>query len=382
MKKLLMAAMVTATLALASSLHACTGFCVTQGDLVLVGNNEDWKNPNTKVWYEPGENGTYGRVYFGFDNFSPQGGMNEKGLVFDGFATAPNAVTRSLDKPVYPGNLLDKAMSECACVDDVLDLLSRYNLKFMEPAMYFVADARGDSAIIEGDEVLRKQGRYQVVTNFYQSQVEEGEITCDRYKIARAMLGGADEVSVDLCKRVLAATHNEEVTPTLYSNIYDVKNRVVHLYHFHNFQNEVKIDLRAELAKGRHAVDLPDLFPRTFAAERFRAAKTNEMRLERMQATHRVAPNLVRDYVGQYRITHGEHRDLTVTVASDTRLYIRVAGQDDSDIHPISDSEFVHVDPVTTFKLTFVRDANGNVAELKIDQNGETHTAQKMRERQ
>jgi hypothetical protein len=76
------------------------------------------------------------------------------------------------------------------------------------------------------------------------------------------MLTDADEVSVDLCKRVLAATHQEGANPTLYSNVYDLKRRIVYLYHFHNFQNEVVIDLKKELAKGAHKLDLPGLFPK------------------------------------------------------------------------------------------------------------------------
>ena len=52
----------------------------------LVGNNEDYKIPYTRVWFVPPENGKYGRVYFGYDNWSPQGGMNDQGLFFDFFA--------------------------------------------------------------------------------------------------------------------------------------------------------------------------------------------------------------------------------------------------------------------------------------------------------
>jgi len=51
--KRLLIAIVIVIFLLETSAYACTGFCVSQGDLVLVGNNEDWKNPSTKVWYEP-----------------------------------------------------------------------------------------------------------------------------------------------------------------------------------------------------------------------------------------------------------------------------------------------------------------------------------------
>ena len=57
--------------------HACTAFMMSDGQRVLVGNNEDYNIPHTRVWFIPAENGHYGRVYFGYDNWSPQGGMND-----------------------------------------------------------------------------------------------------------------------------------------------------------------------------------------------------------------------------------------------------------------------------------------------------------------
>ena len=68
---------------------ACTAFMMSDGENVLVCNNEDYKIPYTRVWFVPAEKGQYGRVYFGYDNWSPQGGMNDQGLFFDFFATKP-----------------------------------------------------------------------------------------------------------------------------------------------------------------------------------------------------------------------------------------------------------------------------------------------------
>ena len=81
---------------------ACTAFCALDATgRVLVGNNEDYNNPRTKIRFIPAEPGSYGRMYVGFDDLWPQGGMNERGLWFDGFATPavklpPLAVTRTL----------------------------------------------------------------------------------------------------------------------------------------------------------------------------------------------------------------------------------------------------------------------------------------------
>lgn len=379
MKRVLIA-IVAGIFMLETSAYACTGFCVTQGDVVFVGNNEDWKNPSTKVWYEPGEKGTYGRVYFGFDNFYPQGGMNEKGLVFDGFATAPHKVTKSLNKPVYGGNLMDKVMSECATVEEALKIFDPYNLEFLERAMFFIADEHGDSAIIEGDEIIRKEGKYQIITNFYQSEVKDGKIPCGRYKIADAMLKEANEVSVDLCKRVLAATHNEGTHPTLYSNVYDVKRRIVYLYHFHNFLNEVKIDLAEELQKGHRRLDLPDLFPRSFFAEKFKNEKAQELETRKAKYTHKVKPEILDSYVGQYQLPAdvGEPIVITITRAG-SRLFGQTQDEEKQELLPVLDTEFVYVSPDVNVKITFVRDDNDKVAKLIAEVQGQTYTADRIK---
>jgi penicillin V acylase-like amidase (Ntn superfamily) len=237
--------------------------------VVLVGNNEDYNNPRTRVWFVPSNGKDAGRVYVGFDNMFPQGGMNDRGLWFDGFATAPVESTRSLHKPPLPPNFVDKVMAECGNVEEVVREFNRYNLRDLRRAVLMFADAAGDSAIIEPDAIIRKNGRYQVQTNFHQS-LPKPEYSCDRFVVATEMLDKAGkDISIELFRRILAATHAEGKYPTLYSNIYDLKRRIMYLYHFHNFENVVVIDLRAELKKGRRTLELPSLFPRTIAAEVF-----------------------------------------------------------------------------------------------------------------
>lgn len=253
-----------------TTMFGCTFFKISKRGLTLVGNNEDWKNPNTKMWFVPPEEGRYGAVYFGFNNGFPQGGMNDRGLVFDYMATAPLDVKNSLQKERYRGDLLKKIMKECANVDEALSMLDKYNLKFFRKFQLMIADRNGESAIIEGDVTHKDKGKFQVCTNFYLSKLKEGEdIPCDRYKIATKMLNQG-EVTVDTCRKVLAAVHQEgDWGGTQYSNIYDAKNNLVYLYHFHNFENVVIVDLKEELKKGAHTMDIPTLFPETHAAKRY-----------------------------------------------------------------------------------------------------------------
>ena len=63
---------------------ACSMFSFQVDGKTLVGNNEDYFDPDTWMWTD--KSGKYGSVFFGFGNFFAQGGMNEAGLVFDGFA--------------------------------------------------------------------------------------------------------------------------------------------------------------------------------------------------------------------------------------------------------------------------------------------------------
>jgi len=250
--------------------YACTAFMMVDGDRVLVGNNEDYKIPYTRVWFVPAENGQYGRVYFGYDNWSPQGGMNDQGLFCDGFMTKKQRIKLSVGKPKFPGPMIDTMMATCANVEDVLDIFSKYNLEWMEKAQIFIVDKSGASAIIEGDEVTRKNGSYQVVTNFRLSKIPENQrpcswptYGCSRYKKTEKMLLEIDRPTVAQFRDILKATHRSSyniISTTQYSNTYDLKNGLVYLYYLHDFDNEIVFNLSQELKKGRHYFDLPSLF--------------------------------------------------------------------------------------------------------------------------
>ncbi len=270
MKRIFIILLLTLILLPSETIFSCTMFTLTKHGKTLVGNNEDWRNPNTKMWFVLPEEGKYGIVYFGFDDLSSQGGMNDQGLVFDYMATQPLEVKNSLHKETYKGDLMEKVMRECASVEEALKLIDNYNLQYFRRFQVMIVDRSGDSAIIEGDVIHRKKGKFQVCTYFYLSQLKEGDdIPCDRYKIATNLLS-KDELTVDAFRNILAAVHQEGAQGgTLYSNIYDVNRGLVYLYHFHNYENVVVINLEDELRKGIHTIDIPSLFPDTYAAIQF-----------------------------------------------------------------------------------------------------------------
>lgn len=260
---------------------ACTVFYASIGDVVLAGNNEDWKNPNTKICFVPAKDGKYGGVYFGFDKpiihglWIAQGGMNEEGLFFDVTATKPVKVEipAGPEKPFFDGLDLirERIMFECATVKEALDMLSRYKYppgtrKATMRGMYIIGDATGDAAIIGALGVVRKKGQYLVATNFQQPQtMDVMKIMCPRYLTASGMLQKCPELTVDYCRKVLSATHQKGKYCTRYSNIYDLQKQQVYLYHMHDFNNAVVIDLKKELKKGKRTIELPTLFAESLA---------------------------------------------------------------------------------------------------------------------
>lgn len=260
-QKIMISTLVTFVLCVTSSVSACTGFTASNGDTVLMGNNEDYNDPDTYLWFTPPEQGKFGCVYFGYGNFYPQGGMNDKGLCFDGFGAPFNPFDNPESKPIYGADLVWKVMEECQTIDEVVDMFNTYYLPWMARCLLFFVDSSGNSAIFEGDNIIYKEGDFQVVTNFYQSNPHLGGWPCWRYDTAVGMLEDMVNLSVEYFRDICDAVHYEGVAyPTQYSNIYDIKNGLIYLYFFHSFDECIIFDLHEELEKGYHRYHISSLF--------------------------------------------------------------------------------------------------------------------------
>jgi penicillin V acylase-like amidase (Ntn superfamily) len=258
---------------------ACTMVMAAKGDVILAGNNEDWKDINTRMWFVPASGKDYGRVCFGFGNGWTQGGMNDKGLFIDANALAPTGWKSDPDKSTFTLSPLDYVLSRCATVDEAAEFFKKYNHPSLAQAKFPIADAFGGSIVVEwgrdGLQIVKRDGRYQISTNFVQSNFKPEDYPCERYKIAEKIFNSTEDVSVDLVRSILSATHQEWNYPTVYSNIYDLKTRIVYLYNFHNFEEVHVVRLEEELRKGKHSVDIPSLFlVKTQAANQFDRFRT------------------------------------------------------------------------------------------------------------
>jgi len=218
------------------------------------------------MWFYPATNDEYGRVCFGFDQgFGlAQGGMNDQGLAIDGNGLDETGWQRDPNKEDFRAGPIDYILAHCATVDDAIRFFERYNNPALARGKIPIADANGNSVVVEWGQgklqLLRRTGFYQISTNFVQSNYQPEDYPCTRYKNAEKMILAGPSLSVDLIRSILSVTHSEFEYPTVYSNIYDLGNKTIRLYNFHNFEEVVTIQLSEELKKGQHAVAVPSLF--------------------------------------------------------------------------------------------------------------------------
>ena len=235
-----------------ASIFPCTGFFAVAGQRVLFGHNEDYHWTDSSVRVRPPANGNHGYLYVGFNRLDAAfGGMNDQGLVLDSFANPECNWQEDLNKEYFSGDWFQHLLRTCTTVEEVIYFCHQYNLPYFRHNHLFAADQWGKSVVIEWGEgkieVIRKQGDFQVVTNFFLLHPEWGWHPCWRYDTATEMLNESTEISRELFRSILDAVH---VSTTQYSNIYEVLQGNMYFFNHHNFDEYLKFNLNDELAKG------------------------------------------------------------------------------------------------------------------------------------
>lgn len=272
---------------------SCTIFTASIGDKVLFGNNEDYYKPKTYLWTEPATEENYGSVYLGFKDYSHQGGINEKGLCFDANALPKSRINLHSElelPPQYEAPYEDfeiwlpvLILRKAATVKEAIAIANKYQRTNWYPdagaikyQLHF-ADAIGDAVVISVDEsgelvfTRKAEGEdFLISTNFNKvNPANAFAYPCERYNITKEMLeeiDSEDELSADFGKAVLDAVHQKGIfSGTLYSNIFDLKDGILYLYHWHQFDEVVVLNVEEELAKEKYLVRVKDLFSKETA---------------------------------------------------------------------------------------------------------------------
>jgi choloylglycine hydrolase len=256
-----------------NTVSACTGFTTSESNLVFVGANEDWWDPDPYIRFQPPTDENYGYMMIECifplpwdpDFLRPFTGLNDQGLFLDFFMTPKLKVSFDITKRLLLKDPTSYFMEKCSTVSDVIEFWDSYNLFFLNflglnRAQMFITDKNGNSAIFEGDDIIYKEGDFQVVTNFLQSHPELGNYPCWRYETAVSMLENMTELSGEYFRLILNETHQESYCPTQYSGIYDLNQQIIYLNHYQDYEKTIEINLQTELSQGEHTYYLPSLF--------------------------------------------------------------------------------------------------------------------------
>lgn len=250
-------------------LNGCTVFMSTNSKRTLIGSNEDYKKSNSQVWFIPAKDGRYGYALFGYGG-SAQSGINEKGLFWDGLRAYPYITPgNSKNKLNIKGDVLYKILEECATVDEVIKLFEKFYWDGFRLSQLMVVDKSGESAIITYNEnelvVTKKENNYQVCTNFRILCKEDMEsfhwynIGSKRYRKAEKGLQNQELTAGNFFSILKETSQNSIFAQTIYSSVLNLNTGDIHLCVNGNFALISKINLQAELIKGRHSYFLSDL---------------------------------------------------------------------------------------------------------------------------
>jgi len=260
-----------------SHVSACTGFTYDDENNVFACCNNDCGMFNFNMRFFPPEGNKNGMVFFDMAELQPDGtillipnaGMNDQGCWFSVYGTPYLKPVNSTDKPIFTDSecyykdptcaLAEYCMSECSSIFEIVDIIDDYNLEDFSYFQLFIADKTGNSVIIEGDDIIYKEGDFQVVSNFLQSHPDLGGIAdaFTRYNTAISMLENTTEPNVEYFRDILDATH---LGGTVYSMVCDLSNQIINLCYLHDFEKLVVLDLNDELDKGEHCICIGSLF--------------------------------------------------------------------------------------------------------------------------
>ena len=229
-------------------MRACTIFVLTDTNRALFCNNEDWLNPKTRIWFVPAGEGYYGAVYVGFNDGWAQGGLNTEGLAFDWVAGYNEKWEANTNLPSARGNSSLRMLESCATVKDAIAFYRSHREPGFWRAKILVADRAGASVIIGATN-----GQLQVEQDNRCRGFGFGRQTLDR------ALAQKPEPTVANGFKILRDCRQPGQYATKYSNIFDLKTGDIFLYPFPGEDDEIKFNLAAELKKGGHYYDMPQI---------------------------------------------------------------------------------------------------------------------------
>ena len=272
----------------------CSVITISKGDSVFFGGNDDYINPDSYYWVEPGDSSIYGVIWIGKPD-DPQQGVNEKGLAYDAnglprFGLNPHP-ERIPVKGEYYHHYIMQIMHECSRVEEVIRWANLHqHYPYMHDQLHF-ADATGDAVIIsagkDGEMVFTRKAHgdgFLVSTNFNVANHSNSYgYPCWRYnkatELMKQLIAKERPVTFIDARDVMDAVHVSKGSSwTIETMLADLVHGEVYIYYFFQYDRPVVLNVKDELSHPREPGALSKLFPedvRKEASRRYYAARAN-----------------------------------------------------------------------------------------------------------
>ena len=227
---------------------ACSIFVLTDTRHALFCNNEDGPSPKTRIWFLPAGDGYHGAVYVGYDDGYAQGGLNTEGLAYDWVSGFKEEWNPDPHLPTARRDSSQRMLETCTTVNDAIAFYRTHREPLFWRGKILVADRTGASVIIGATN-----GQLQV----------EADNQCRGFGHGGRMLDAAlakqPQPTVADGFNLLRDCRQTGPNATKYSNIYDLKSGDIYLHPIPTQDDEVTFNLAAELRKGAHYYELPQI---------------------------------------------------------------------------------------------------------------------------
>jgi hypothetical protein len=271
-----------------NNMKACSMYKITVDGKTMVGCNHDAWLTTPKIWFENAKQyNAYGTVFTGSRQVSPnrttpQSGMNTAGLVFSrlsSFYPKQNKRFKDRRKITNEADYLSEVLHRCATVKEVKKYIQQYDHSFFLNDVFIYIDRSGDYLIVEPYKLIEGNNPNYVLANFCPSITNNQQARkLERYRNGKDFLKRHKaRASIDFSTALsdtMAVCRSRNGDGTLITSIFDTKEKNVGIYFYHNFDSLVQFNLKDELSKGDHMLNIAEMFPRNPEFERLIDFKT------------------------------------------------------------------------------------------------------------
>jgi hypothetical protein len=254
---------------------------LTKDEKTIVGCNEDTWRTNPHIWFEKGKDDKYGCCFtgsrrIGKNKFAAQSGMNEFGLTFSRLAAYHPERKNHDGKQVIekPDLFLMEILRTCKNIDDVFEKLDQYDrTSFIQDVLVYI-EPSGNYLIVEPYKLIRGNDPTFIQANFCPSiTTETKRRKQERYRKGQEYVQTGFNTTDSFCEKLSSEMHvcrDKVGDGTLLTSIWDTKTMKVTLFFYHDFSEKIVFDIKDEILKGDHQLEVSALFSENHEFEKLK----------------------------------------------------------------------------------------------------------------